>query len=317
MAVDRTERLLNVVLCLLGARVPVTRSTLRTAVPGYDGAGSDEAFERMFERDKEELRGMGVPIETVISSVGEVEGYRIDATHYALPELSLTAEEVTVLGLAARAWADVAVAAPAAAAMRKIEAGSGLLPGDSSLIFTGGTPAPGEGELPTLWEAVRTRRAVTFDYLALGDVEPSPRTVEPWATVRWQGAWYLAGWSPERAAARVYRLSRVVGAVRLAGSALEPVGTDDVRELVARLAAPEPVGQARVHLPDGRGEQLRRRAQTSSEGSLLIEYSTPEQLVGEVLTSGGVVLEPESLQVLSRDALERVIERHAGDPDHA
>ena len=96
MRTDRTERLLNLVLALLGSRVPVDRARIRDVVPGYAESASDEAFERMFERDKEELRSMGVPIETVVNASGEVDGYRIDQRAYQMPELRFTAAEITV-----------------------------------------------------------------------------------------------------------------------------------------------------------------------------------------------------------------------------
>ena len=77
MAIGRTERLLNLVICLLGAERPVSRASLRQSIPGYSDATSDEAFERMFERDKDELRHMGIPVDTVVNVQGEVEGYLI------------------------------------------------------------------------------------------------------------------------------------------------------------------------------------------------------------------------------------------------
>jgi len=313
VAVDRTERLLNLVLCLLGAERPVTRSLLHAAVPGYADAASDDAFERMFERDKEELRGMGVPIHTVVTSAGEVEGYRIDVGDYAMPELSFTAQEVTVLGLAARAWSDAALSAPATAALRKVEAVAGLrgdVPGTS---WRDASRTPGESELPVLWEAIRTRHVVTFDYRALGDVEPTPREVHPWATVRWQGAWYLAGWNRRRQAERVYRLSRITGSVRLLPDNFDPVDPGDARALVQRLGQPEPEGVALIRLPGQAGASLRERGDEQPDGLITVSFTDGDQLISEVLASGGVVVEPAELRERTREHLRRVVERHRGD----
>ncbi len=311
MAVDRTERLLNLILCLLGTQRAVPRAVLRSAVPGYAEATSDEAFERMFERDKEELRGMGVPVETVLTSDGEVEGYRIDAGDYAMPEITFTAEELSVLGLAAQAWSDAALSAPATAALRKVEAtvgARGEIPGGT---WHSGTPVRGEAELPVLWEAIRTRHLVAFDYQALGESEPTTREVHPWATVRWRGAWYLAAWNPQRADKRVYRLSRIAGSVRRVEAQFEPVDPGDVRDLVAELAAPEPDQVALIRLPADRGASLRARGRTADDEVIEVPYRSGDHLLGEILSSGGTVLEPTDLRRTARAELQRVVSRHA------
>ena len=89
---DRTERLLNLLFALMSSARPVPKHVLRDAIDAYRESPSDEAFERMFERDKDELRGMGVPVETVEGSdgVGGIEGYRATT----IPEPSAAGAEV-------------------------------------------------------------------------------------------------------------------------------------------------------------------------------------------------------------------------------
>jgi len=112
------------VFVLLASRRGVTRARLRDVVPAYAASPNDEAFERMFERDKEELRSLGVPIETVLLDVLHEDdiGYRIDPDTYELPEVSFTGDEMVALGLAARAWSRAGLAGPARDALRKLEA---------------------------------------------------------------------------------------------------------------------------------------------------------------------------------------------------
>ena len=269
MATDRTERLLNLVLCLLGARQPVDRARIRAAVPGYAASASEDSFERMFERDKEELRGMGIPLETVENPQGEVLGYRIDTEAYSLPEIPVTAEEVAVLGLAARAWTEGTLEAAATSAVRKIEAlGPGPQVGRGSPVSDSatmpdlvGSPRAGDGELLTLWRAIRERRAVQFTYRARGRAEAEQRDVEPWGTVHDSGAWYLVGWDRAREAERVFRLSRIEGHVALlpgAGQTVPP--HHDLPAPASTLADAQPTGQARVELAPGEGARLRRDA---------------------------------------------------------
>jgi len=64
MAAERTERLINLVICLLHTRSFISAERLREIIPGYGDATSDDAFKRMFERDKEDLRDLGIPLET-------------------------------------------------------------------------------------------------------------------------------------------------------------------------------------------------------------------------------------------------------------
>ena len=127
MAAKRAERLVNLVIALLGTRQYVTAAKIRATVPGYepdDGtARADEAFKRMFERDKAELREMGVPLETGRTSVFDTEdGYRIARADYELPEITLTGEEAAAVGLALRLWESARLAGAAQSALVKLKA---------------------------------------------------------------------------------------------------------------------------------------------------------------------------------------------------
>ena len=107
----KSERLMNLVICLLVSRGYVPKSKIRQVVGGY-GDQSNEAFERMFERDKEELRELGIPIETGSNDpAGDEEpGYSIRRQEFELPEIRLEHDEAAVLGLAARVWQHASLA---------------------------------------------------------------------------------------------------------------------------------------------------------------------------------------------------------------
>ena len=109
----KTERLLNLVLCLLYTRTPLPKSSIRQTVPQYAAAATDEAFDRMFERDKDELRDLGIPLVTEeLTTVWEDElGYRIDQRDYALPEIDFEPDEPVLPACGAGAGA---AAVPAA-----------------------------------------------------------------------------------------------------------------------------------------------------------------------------------------------------------
>jgi proteasome accessory factor B len=232
----RTERLLSIVVLLLSSRRYLTAEQIRAAVSGYPE--EQEAFKRMFERDKEELRDLGIPLETGRSARFDDElGYRISRQDYELPEIHLEADEAAVLGIASRVWQSAELAGAAAGAALKLRAASREADGE----VTGRPPLGIQPRLTTqepafgpLWEAVRDRRPVTFDHLASGRSEATRRTLEPWGVVNRRGRWYVAGHDRTRDAPRVFRLDRITGPVKLAGpagSVKVPAGAD-VRELV-------------------------------------------------------------------------------------
>ena len=127
MAAKRAERLVNLVIALLGTRQYVTAARIRATVPGYepdDGTDrADEAFKRMFERDKAELRELGIPLETGRNSHFDSEdGYRIRRGDYELPTIEFDAAEAAAVGLAARLWQSATLGEPARQALIKLRA---------------------------------------------------------------------------------------------------------------------------------------------------------------------------------------------------
>jgi proteasome accessory factor B len=263
MSKRKTERLLGLVVCLLSTRRYLTAEQIRAAVPGYPE--NEDLFKRMFERDKEDLRDLGVPLETGVNNPFDDEsGYRIRQQAYELPELHLEADEAAVLGLAARVWQRAELAGAAAGALLKLRA-AGVdstvdVPAQPDIEPRLRTPEPAFGPL---WEAVRDRRPVTFEYRAAGRSEPQRRELEPWGVVNRKGRWYVAGRDRGRQATRVFRLSRISGPVKfcgLPGTVTVPPGTD-VRELVRDWdSAPAMEHSAVLRVRSGAGVGLRRGA---------------------------------------------------------
>jgi proteasome accessory factor B len=315
---DRTERLLNLLFALMASSRPVPKHVLRDAIEAYKDSPSEEAFERMFERDKDELRSMGVPVETVegADGVGGIEGYRVAADDYALPAVDFTADELAVLGLAARVWEQASLGPAAQRAVQKLEAlGTGAVVDGPVGIET--RIATAEPSFPVLLEAVRTRRAVRFDYRKPGGDAPEAREVQPWGVASRRGHWYLVGHDVARGAARVFRLSRVVGAAQVYG---EPGAYDvpegvDVVGMIAEFAPRPGSSTATIRVAEGRANSLRRRATsvTPDGGSDVLEvpYSDDEAMAADVVGLGAaaVVHAPESL----RSAVVRRLRLAAGE----
>lgn len=211
----KAERLLNLLMALRGTRSGLTREQIRAVVRGYREDASERAFERMFERDKDQLRSMGIPLITLTDASGAVTGYRIDR-HWNLPPMDLDRSELAVLGLAARAWRLADMGPAALNALRKVEAQLGMESDPA-----GGAPVVGltadSPELLALIDACTTRTPVTFQYRRGSSVEAQRRHVQPWGVVWWRAHWYVVGWDADRCAVRVFRASRIAGEVRAAG----------------------------------------------------------------------------------------------------
>ncbi|GAA1985572.1 YafY family protein [Isoptericola halotolerans] len=235
------ERLLNLVIALVNTSAAMTKQQVRSGVHGYGAAPSTEAFERMFERDKDTLRALGVPIVTVEGSGHSDEvGYRIDNDAYALPPVDLTPAELGVVALAAQLWSDKTLRTDMSRAMTKLAAaGAADAAGDAVAGLTPRLRAAGDAYGPLL-EAVSERRVVTFRYRAANTGEVRTRTVEPWRIAARGGGWYVVGHDREREATRVFRLSRIDGRVRVgaeAGAYTIPDRVDVDAALGARVGA--------------------------------------------------------------------------------
>jgi len=239
VAAKRAERLVNLVIALLGTRQYVTAARIRATVPGYepdDGSErADEAFKRMFERDKAELREMGVPLETGRTSVFDTEdGYRIARADYELPEITLTGEEAAAVGLALRLWESAQLAGAAHSALVKLKAAGVDVDTARSIPLQPRLDA-GEPAFEPCYAAARDRRRLEFDYQRPDEDAPTRRHVQPWGVVAWHGRWYLVGLDLDRQAPRQFRLSRVVGTPKAVGpaDAFEPPEGVDLAEIVA------------------------------------------------------------------------------------
>ena len=309
MSAKKTERLLNLVICLLHTRRYLSVQEIRDAVPGYS-ADSDEAFRRMFERDKEELRDLGIPLETGTDSHAHDDelGYRIARRDYELPPISLEPDEAAALGLAARLWQSAPLAGATGSALLKLRAAGVDAPEAGGAL----EPRVGAGEpaFEACLAAVTAGRSLQFSYRASGRPTPEDRTVEPWGVVWWHGRWYVVGHDTDRDDVRVFRLSRIVGpatAVGAAGSVQVPPDTD-LRALVARMAGDDPTTSATVRVRPGAAWALRREATAATPAEngwdrLEVGYSDPERFADRVTGYGAdaVVLGPPE----ARDAVVR------------
>jgi len=283
--VNRLERLINLVAALLDADRPLGRDDLRFRVPGYpDG---EEAFRRAFERDKESLRSMGIPVAVEPLNQAAPEGgmgYRIPREQYYLRDPGLATDELAALHLAATTVRLEGTAGDEA--MWK-------LGGALDAPAPGGAVAalPGTEHLAEVFDAVTALRPLTFGYRG------GQRTVDPWRIAFRNGHWYVNGFDHERGQERSFRLDRFDGPpsagapgsfVRAAGRSgpRPPWEMGDEEEIVAELLVDAPLA-----------------------GQAVAEVG--EHAVSERRDDGGVVL---AVRVTNRDAFRTLA---LGYLDHA
>jgi proteasome accessory factor B len=268
VSVARAERLVNLVLCLLSTRQYLTAEHIRSLVAGYSDAPTQEAFYRMFERDKAELRELGVPLEVGRNwTFDTVDGYRIARRDYELGDIDLEPDEAAAVALAVRLWDSPELTGAAAGALLKLRA--------AGVDVDQAQPAVVEPKVRTtepafgpLLGAVQAGQAVAFDYRRPSPAELRRRTLEPWGVVSWRGRWYVVGHDRDRDAPRCFRLSRIVGEVETLGRAgvvQRPPDLDLLQFVSHSSDEPPDTATVRLWLARNRAAGLRRRAKVVGE----------------------------------------------------
>ncbi|RDI19979.1 proteasome accessory factor B [Rhodococcus sp. AG1013] len=304
---------MNLVICLLSTRQFLTAEKIRESVAGYDESASNEAFSRMFERDKNELRDLGIPLETgQAGRFSTVEGYRIDRTAYELPDVDLDTAEAAAVAVAVRLWGSPELMSASQSALMKLRAAGVQVEADLDAVPVSAIPARTRGSetaMRLLLEAVDAGRVVEFQHRGAPTEPFVTRTVEPWGVVTLRGRWYLVGHDVDRDATRTFRLSRIGDPVRAVGpsNVVRKPADVDLRAIVdAVTGAGSVTGTATVWVAAGRAHELRRlgtaqgpRELGSRPGTVLEIPVRSWDWTARLIAGHGVdalVLGPESLR---------------------
>lgn len=202
MSLDKAERLLSLMNALLGAPRAIPAHALHERVSGYPD--NVDSFHRAFERDKDELRDMGVPllVETVAGSDPPILGYRIRPADYELRDPGLAPEELEALNFAA-----ALIGSDGGMGQRALfKLGGGAAAGSPSAEI------PADPDLVAAFTGVAEKRRLSFDYRSVA------RTIDPYRLEFVRGRWYLHGHDHRRNDRRWYRMSRIEGGVTLDGA---------------------------------------------------------------------------------------------------
>jgi proteasome accessory factor B len=323
-AVPVEERLFSLVLALLATEAGLTKNEILSTVQGYrqryDAYGDNASLERQFERDKDDIRELGVPLET-IETPGEPGNnqslrYRIPRTAYELPaDIAFSAAETTLLNLAAMAWREGSLSRESQRALLKLRS-IGVETTDPVLGYAPRIRTR-DAAFDPLSDALARRVTASFSYLKPGQASARLRTVSPLALVQHQGRWHLKAIDHGVGEPRTFLLSRITGPVTVSRQAIDvaPGGyaasaLDELDQIwesnVAELDV-EPGTDAAVRLTRRRG------AEFGDDGRVLLHFTDVNLLADELAGFGPEVrvLGPEPLITAVLSRLETAVRTHA------
>lgn len=313
MSTPKVERLVNLTIALLEARRPMTLAEIRRRT-GFYAQRDTESARRMFERDKDDLRKLGVPVEVRDVAFEEEPGYVVARRDYELADVDLDADEVAALALAVSLTGGegTRLALTKLAARAPDPAEAAPLPPVRVALDTSAVDA--------VADAVVHRRALRFDYRT-ADGDRSRRTVDPYAVAQRRGAWYLVGRDHARDELRTFRLDRFVGAAQLVGDAEAFSAPDDLD--LAALVSGASMGEITAELavaPSARWAVESRGGRDTGRTVdgltvMRIEGIDPDRDLGWLtgVAADLAVLGPQELVDRVRDRLAKVAELHGGE----
>lgn len=260
MVSRKSERLVNLTIALLGTKKWLSKSQIFSTVDGYDG--ESEAKERMFERDKDELRKLGITIEVgSFDPLFEDEvGYRIRPDQYQTDINEISPIELSLLTMATKAWQGAVLDTTALSALVKLKS-IGIDSDFDSIPALSPRISPSDENLSIVVDAISEGRAISFTYLS-ADLESQLRTIEPYGAGTKNGFWYVAGQDLSKKALRIFRLDRIDSKITpqgKGGAFTIPTGFS----MSDLLSSPEKVSSAVLAIRKDKAHALR------AKGSLL------------------------------------------------
>lgn len=308
----KNERLVNLTIALLATKRYLTKNEIFRNIEGYEG--SAEAKERMFERDKDDLRKLGIQIEVggLDPLFDDEAGYRIQPESYALSLRNLTPTQVTLLSFAAQAWQDAAFTDLSQQALRKLTS-VGVDTDSSQLPVMAPKLIGADENLRSALDALTTLTTIEFDYLNIQGVAQK-RKLQVYGVQARKSHWYLIGLDTEKSAIRNFRVDRIRGEVTSIGKSqsYEIPANFEISELEPAIETPLAVLQVRP----GAGYQLRRMAttvETSDDWDLIeVPIFDLDFITSLVLWHGDDVIVSSPLQLRNAvvSSLEKLVKIH-------
>lgn len=309
----KIERLINLTIALLATKRYLTKSEIFKTIDGYEG--SAESKERMFERDKDDLRALGIEIEvgSFDPLFSDEAGYRIKQEKYQFDLGEITPVEVSLLSLAAEAWQEASLGDAAQSALLKLK--SIGIHGDELLIPTTVHKLDDGGQdISLISRAIASHQVISFEYLD-ADLSTSLRRIVPLSLSTRNGFWYIAGVDQDIQEIRTFRMDRIRSLIHI-GEALLEFETPEGFTAKTSVAAMNPNGFALIDVRKGKGTSLRALATAQQSlgewDQLKVPIFNLESLSALILWHGldVVVQQPEALKELVIEQLQALVINH-------
>lgn len=316
------ERLFSLVLALLATDAGLTKNEILSTVQGYrqkySHSGDNANLERQFERDKDDIRDLGVPLET-IDSPGQAGNnqnlrYRIPRGSYELPsDVRFSPEETTLLNLAAMVWREGSLSGESRRAILKLRS-LGVATTEPVLGYAPRVRVR-EAAFDPLSAALEKHQFVRFSYLKPGEEHATVRTVAPTALVQHQGRWHLYADDPDAGTTKTFLLRRIVSDVTALSKTFPAPPADTGERALAELEAVWNSHTALVEVEPGTDAATRlgkrRGTAVTASGALELHYSDANIFADELAGFGpeALVISPPEL----RDAVRARLQRTAAD----
>ena len=309
----KSERLVNLTIALLATGRWLTKSEIYKNIDGY--SGEPDAKERMFERDKEELRNLGIDIEVgTFDPLFEDEvGYRIRPERYRIQSTEFTAKQLALISSATQSWRGAILASKATAGLSKLKA-LGIESDIDGIPINPHQLRSSDENLSRIIDALAIRKTVSFQYRA-ADNSYEDRAIEPYGVGTKNGFWYVAGNDLQRKATRLFRLDRIISEVREQGKAASysiPIDFSMEQQLAERTRN----NVAHLMLRKGKAHALRKYSQVLEASddweSVSYKYTDQDSIIRELLwhRDDVKVVEPHSVRESLNSALESIASLH-------
>ncbi|KRO35994.1 MAG: hypothetical protein ABR54_04525 [Actinobacteria bacterium BACL15 MAG-120619-bin91] len=309
----KIERLINLTIALLATKRYLTKSEIFRSVEGYEG--SPETKERMFERDKDDLRSLGIEIEvgSYDPLFNDEAGYRIKQEKYQLDLGQITPTEISLLSLAAQAWQGASFDEAAQKALLKLNSigvpsDSLTLPGASNKLSDGGR------DFPLIAKAIADQQLLTFTYID-SQLFQNVRKIVPIGLSSRAGFWYLSGVDQEIQEIRTFRVDRIEGEIA-ASKGPRDFETPQNFDPKGVFEGGSPASFASIDVRKGKGTSLRALA-TSTESlgewdRLRVPIYNLHTLASMVLWHGNDVFvqQPQELREILIGQLDSLVKSH-------
>jgi len=318
---DQSERLYSLTLALIRTEVGLTKEEIFSSIRGYrfdvEAAGGIDgnlqSLDRKFNRDKEDLRRMGLQLDGAGSAEGDADyRYRIPRGAYIWPkDTTLTSKQLQLLELAASVWDHAALSPDATSGITRLRAIATV--GDRDFL-TGIAPrlSTVEPSFGTIKRAIEDLQEIAFAYRKANG-EQSQRIVQPWLLSHTHGLWMLLGWDVERKSPRNFLLKRIHSKVDSTRKTFERPESLSINAAKAELLSHYSANVARIKVSPGTTAAMHFETHKSIAGEVSINYLDLHLLAEELLEFGSSikVIEPVELRSLIAETLKQVISSHA------